>query len=85
LEIILNGKSPLTPIFQRGKLKSPFLKGRLRGILPYANLLDYTIDETTGQVVSGSKTEPVKFEEYWTFTLQVRNNPWQLSAINQAE
>jgi predicted lipid-binding transport protein (Tim44 family) len=51
----------------------------------YANLLDYTIDETTGQVVSGSKTEPVKFEEYWTFTRQVGNNPWQLSAINQAE
>ena len=51
----------------------------------YANLLDYTIDETTGQVLSGSKTEPVKFEEYWTFTRQVGNNPWQLSAINQVE
>ena len=51
----------------------------------YANLLDYTIDETTGQVVSGSKTEPVKFEEYWTFTRPVGNNPWQLSAIQQAE
>ena len=51
----------------------------------YANLLDYTIDETTGQVVSGSKTEPVKFEEYWTFTRPVGNNPWQLSAINQSE
>lgn len=49
----------------------------------YANLLDYTIDETTGQVVSGSKTEPVKFEEYWTFTRPIGNNPWQLSAINQ--
>jgi predicted lipid-binding transport protein (Tim44 family) len=50
----------------------------------YANLLDYTVDETTGQVVSGSKTEPVKFEEYWTFTRPVGNNPWKLSAINQA-
>jgi len=49
----------------------------------YANLLDYTVDETSGQVVSGSKTEPVKFEEYWTFTRQVGNNPWQLSAIQQ--
>jgi predicted lipid-binding transport protein (Tim44 family) len=49
----------------------------------YANLLDYTVDESTGQVVSGSKTEPVKFEEYWTFTRTVGNNPWQLSAINQ--
>ena len=49
----------------------------------YANLLDYTVDESTGQVVSGSKTEPVKFEEYWTFTRPVGNNSWQLSAINQ--
>ena len=51
----------------------------------YANLLDYTVDETTGRVVSGSKTEPVKFEECWTFTRPVGNHPWQLSAINQAE
>lgn len=50
----------------------------------YANLLDYNVDETTGQVVEGSKTDPVKFEEYWTFTRSVGNNPWQLSAINQA-
>jgi predicted lipid-binding transport protein (Tim44 family) len=49
----------------------------------YANLLDYTVDETSGQLLSGSKTEPVKFEEYWTFTRQVGNNPWQLSAIQQ--
>jgi predicted lipid-binding transport protein (Tim44 family) len=51
----------------------------------YANLLDYTVDENTGQVVSGSKTDPVKFEEYWTFTRPVGNNPWKLTAINQAE
>lgn len=52
--------------------------------LIYANLLDYTTDDTTGAVVSGSKTEPVKFEEYWTFTRAVGNNPWKLSAISQA-
>jgi predicted lipid-binding transport protein (Tim44 family) len=51
--------------------------------LIYANLLDYTTDDTSGAVVSGSKTEPVKFEEYWTFTRPVGNNPWKLSAINQ--
>jgi predicted lipid-binding transport protein (Tim44 family) len=51
----------------------------------YANLLDFTIDETTGQVVSGSKTEPIKFEEYWTFTRPVGNNSWRLSAIQQGE
>jgi len=49
----------------------------------YANLLDYTTDDTTGAVVAGSKTEPVKFEEYWTFVRPVGNNPWQLGAINQ--
>jgi len=51
--------------------------------LIYANLLDYTTDETTGAVVAGSKSEPVKFEEYWTFTRPVGNNSWRLSAISQ--
>ena len=50
----------------------------------YANLLDYTVDEDSGQVISGSKTEPVKFEEYWTLVRPVGNNPWQLSGIDQA-
>jgi len=50
----------------------------------YANLLDYTTDELSGSVVSGSKTEPVKFEEFWTFTRPVGNNPWRLSGIGQA-
>lgn len=50
----------------------------------YATLLDYTVDERTGEVVSGSRTEPVKFEEYWTFTRPVGNHPWVLTAINQA-
>ncbi len=50
-----------------------------------ANLLDYTLDEQTGQVIAGSRTEPVKFNEYWTFTRTVGDNPWRLSAINQAE
>jgi predicted lipid-binding transport protein (Tim44 family) len=48
-----------------------------------ASLLDYTADDATGAVVSGSKNDPVKFEEYWTFTRPVGNNPWRLSAINQ--
>lgn len=49
----------------------------------YANLLDYTTDEITGAVVSGSRTEPVKFEEFWTFTRPVGNNPWRLADITQ--
>ena len=50
----------------------------------YANLLDYTVEEASGQVLAGSKTDPVKFDEYWTFARPVGNYPWQLSAINQA-
>lgn len=49
----------------------------------YANLLDYTTDDATGSVVEGSRTDPVKFEELWTFSRPVGNNPWKLSAINQ--
>jgi predicted lipid-binding transport protein (Tim44 family) len=48
-----------------------------------ASMLDYTIDEQTDQVVEGSRSNPVKFEEYWTFVRPVGANPWQLSAINQ--
>ncbi len=51
--------------------------------LIYANLLDYTTDDASGAVVSGSKTDPVKFEEFWTFTRPVGNNAWRLSAISQ--
>ncbi len=50
--------------------------------LIYANLLDYTTDES-GTLLSGSKSDPVKFEEYWTFTRPVGNNPWKLTAIDQ--
>ena len=49
-----------------------------------ANLLDYTVDEASGQVLAGSKADPVKFDEYWTFVRPAGNYPWQLSAINQA-
>lgn len=48
-----------------------------------ANLLDYTMDEATSQVVEGSRTEPVKFEEYWTFVRPVGPNRWKLAAIQQ--
>jgi len=51
-------------------------------MLIQAHMLDYTMDESA-TVISGSTTEPVKFEEYWTFTRGVGNNPWQLSAITQ--
>ncbi|MHB8482193.1 MAG: Tim44 domain-containing protein [Nitrospiria bacterium] len=48
-----------------------------------ANLLDYTKDDQTGAVISGSDAEPVSFKEYWTFTRPVGNGAWVLSAIQQ--
>ena len=50
-----------------------------------ASLLDYTVDETSHQVVAGSHTEPVQCVEYWTFVRPVGPSPWKLSAIQQAE
>lgn len=50
-----------------------------------ANLLDYTVDEASGKVVSGSDSDPVKFEEFWTWIRPVGPNPWRLSAIHQAD
>ena len=49
-----------------------------------ANLLDYTVDEKSGAVVSGSNSESIEFEEYWTFSRPVGPNPWKLSAVQQA-
>jgi predicted lipid-binding transport protein (Tim44 family) len=49
-----------------------------------ANLLDYTVDEKSGAVVAGSNSEPVEFEEFWTFSRPVGNHPWKLSAVQQA-
>ncbi len=51
----------------------------------FANLLDYTVDAKTNAVLAGSNTEPVKFEEYWTFVRPSGSGPWKLSAITQPE
>ena len=49
-----------------------------------ANLLDYTVDDKTAQVVLGDKLNPVKFQEFWTFCRDVGGGSrWQLAAINQ--
>jgi len=52
-------------------------------VLIYANLLDYTINEKSGNIIEGSKTEPVKFEEYWTFFRTIGSGNWKLSGLNQ--
>ncbi|MHC1742508.1 MAG: Tim44 domain-containing protein [Syntrophobacteraceae bacterium] len=54
-------------------------------VLITANLLDYTVDEGTGEVVAGDKSSPVKFQEFWTFRRDVGSSLWQLSAIDQAK
>lgn len=51
----------------------------------HVTLLDYTLKERSGEILSGSKFEPVNLEEYWTLTRPSGNNPWQLSAISQVE
>jgi predicted lipid-binding transport protein (Tim44 family) len=50
----------------------------------HANLLDYTTDAKSGAVVSGSDSQPVEFEEYWTFARPVGPNAWKLTAVQQA-
>jgi predicted lipid-binding transport protein (Tim44 family) len=49
----------------------------------FASLLDYTTDDTTGAVIAGSRTEPVKFEECWTYVRSIGSNAWKLTAISQ--
>ncbi|MEX0802213.1 MAG: Tim44 domain-containing protein, partial [Candidatus Binatia bacterium] len=49
-----------------------------------ANLLDYSVDTKSGAVVSGSDSEPIQFEEYWTFSRPVGPNAWKLTAVQQA-
>jgi len=48
-----------------------------------ASLLDYTTDESGARVLEGSRTEPVKFEEYWTFVRPVGPSPFRVGAIQQ--
>lgn len=52
-------------------------------VLITASLLDYTVDDKTGKLVKGDKLNPVKFQEFWTFTRDTGNRLWQLAGINQ--
>jgi predicted lipid-binding transport protein (Tim44 family) len=54
-------------------------------VLFTANLLDYTVDDTTGAVVEGSMTEPVKFAEKWTWARPIRTEEWKLEGIEVVE
>lgn len=50
-------------------------------VLFTANLLDYIIDETTEEVISGSNTQPVKFAEEWTWARQTGTENWLMEGI----
>ena len=54
-------------------------------VLFNANLLDYTVDDQTGDLIEGSMTEPVKFAEQWTWSRPVRTEDWKLEGIQVAE
>lgn len=52
-------------------------------VLFTANLLDYTVDEASGNIVEGDPTEPVKFAEKWTFARQIGTPNWKLEGIHE--
>lgn len=50
-------------------------------VLFTANLLDYTVDDKNGELVSGSMTNPVKFQEEWTWARATGSQNWKLEGI----
>lgn len=48
-----------------------------------ASLLDYLVAETSGELLGGSRTEPVTFAELWTWARKRGAREWFLSAIEQ--
>ena len=48
-----------------------------------ANLLDYTVDDKTGELISGSMTVPVKFLEDWTWARPTGTLNWKLEGIKE--
>ena len=52
-------------------------------ILFKANLLDYTVDEKSGDLIDGSMTTPVKFEEEWTWARPTGTQDWKLEGLKE--
>jgi predicted lipid-binding transport protein (Tim44 family) len=52
-------------------------------VLFTANLLDYVVDDKSGELVSGSMTTPVKFKEEWTWARPVGTQSWKLEGIKE--
>lgn len=53
-------------------------------VLFTASLLDYTVDDKSGELVDGSMTDPVKFEEKWTWARPVGTEDWKLEGIHES-
>lgn len=49
-----------------------------------ASLCDYVVDERSGDLIEGSRTQRVNFAEHWTWARPEGPNQWFLSAIEQA-
>ena len=52
-------------------------------VLFTANLLDYTVDDKSGDLISGSMTEPVKFAEEWSWARPLGTEDWKLEGIKE--
>ncbi len=52
-------------------------------VLFTANLLDFTVDDKSGALVSGSMTDPVKFREEWTWARPTGTQNWKLEGIKE--
>lgn len=52
-------------------------------VLFTANLLDYTVDDKSGDLISGSMTEPVKFAEEWSWARPLGTEEWKLEGIKE--
>jgi len=67
------------------EISEPWMEGdrELVRVRFTANLLDYTVDESTSAIKSGSNSEPVKFDEYWIFAKSQGRSSWQLAGIEQ--
>ncbi len=48
-----------------------------------ANLLDYTVEESSGRVIEGNDREPVKFQEIWTLARPEGTSQWKLYAVEE--
>lgn len=52
-------------------------------VLFTANLLDYTVNDKSGELISGSMTDPVKFREEWTWARPAGTQNWKLEGIKE--